>query len=454
MTDQSKIPPQAIDFEEALLGELIMEPRLMDQVASILSPEDFYKEPHQKIYTAIYELWQHSRQIDILTVTDELRKKNILDHVGGPYYITKLTSTIGLVTIQSATSHAMTIKDRAVKRQFIQFGSELQSMAYNEGSDIEDLLNSSNSGMNGITDTIYKVQPKATLKDFIEQSLDAYYVRKQNKGESVGIRTPILKLTKITGGWLPGLIIVAGRPSMGKTALAVQCAVTAAEQGKFIDFYTIEMTGVQLTQRVMACKANIDSERYRNGQLTDQEEQELEASVDLLTSLNINIDDASGISADYIKAKSSANYRRKRCDMIVVDYLQLMAYDNKLNRNEGVGTITRRLKALSKELNIPIILLSQLSRGTEAKGGSRIPGLSHLRDSGEIEQDADIVIFPFRPNYYDDNEPFGLMQIIIAKHRDGRTGMVEARHNESISRIYDPEPEEYENYQHNETVPF
>ena len=434
----SKLPPQAIDVEERLLGELIEFPDSIDDVIALLSADDFYKESHQIVFKSIYDLWSEGKKIDLMVVTARLKKEGKLDEVGGTYGVTLLTS--GIDHAVAVKQHALEIKDASVKRQFIVYAAEVGNTAFDNASDIDTLLNISNTGLDKITDGIFKAGDTVSFKSIIDSTVKDYYDRKEKakKGEFSGIRTPLYELNKITGGWQPGdLVVLASRPSMGKTAFAVQCAVTAARLDSTVDLYTLEMTSQQLTQRMFGCMADLNIEKLRNGTLTEAEEELMEQSINKMLALKINLDDKSGITAAYIKAKSSANHRKRKCDMIIVDYLQLMSYDKKLNSNEGFGSISRSLKGLAKDLNVPVILVSQLNRALEQRGNRR-PTMSDLRSSGEIEQDADMIIFPYREFYYSGQDADkGKIEFIVAKNRNGRIGTIDAFHNDTITQFYD-----------------
>ena len=438
--DITKTPPQAIEIEARLLGELLSFPDAMDTVEPILTAHDFYTDNHRQVFFAIRELWSNGKNIDIIAVTEQLRKMQQLDNVGGAFGVTKLTSAV--ITDKHIADHAYFIKERSVKRELIRYGTELERSSYDESKDLADIMDQAQSGLNKITDQVHGNSEK-TFPEILNATINQYFESKQKAGknEFTGIKTPVLKLTKLTGGWQPGdLIIIAGRPSMGKTALAIQTAVTAANYGSAVDVYTIEMQDIPIARRIICCATGIDPEQLRNGQLSEKDEKMMEKAVNDLMKYKINIDDKSGITAEYVRAKSSANHRRGKCDMIIIDYLQLMNFDHKMNKNDGYGSITRKMKELAKELNVPVIVLAQLNREVERRSERR-PGLADLRDSGEIEQDADIVLFPFRPHYYSDDEDPTLIELNVVKHRNGRTASINARHNESITQIFDDAPE-------------
>jgi replicative DNA helicase len=436
----AKIPPQAIEIEAQLLGELISYPHTMDEVVPILDMGDFYDDSHQKIYAQLHGLWSAGEKIDLLILTEQLKKTKELEAVGGVQRITRLTREA--LTAAMVKTRAYIIKEKAIRRAFIPFISSIGQQVYDPGTETDVLIDTAIDGLNKITDFVHRGSTCGDFPSQVDSVLKNYYERKEaaKKGQISGIRTPLNALTKITGGWQPGdLIIVAARPSMGKTAFVLQCGMTAARLGSAVDFYSLEMTSEQLIHRVLSGMTGVDTQGMRSGTLADQDELEVERSITDLLAHKLNIDDKSIISAEYVKAKSSANRRKGKCDMIIVDYLQLMDYDRKLSRNEGIGSVSRKLKGVAKDLGVPVMLCCQLNRAAETNG-SRKPQLSHLRDSGEIEQDADMVIFPYREYYYSAEEADkGIMEIRIEKHRNGITGKVEARHNEYLTQIYDPE---------------
>ena len=430
-----KVPPQAVEIEAELLGEVIMFPEAMDVIVPVINADDFYKESHKKIYKAVWDLWNKSEKIDMLIVGDHLRKHGELDSIGGAHYIRQITE--GVYHAGNIKSHAYIVKDRAVKRVFIELGSQLMADAYDDGSDIEDILSFIGDKIQGIIEGVYG-GTEVSWREWLNRAVEDYYERKTKaqKNELTGIRTPLHKLTMMTGGWQGGdLIIIAGRPSMGKTSVAVQVMHMAAMQGEDIDCYTLEMTGLQMTHRVMSCDMEISTEDIRNGKLSEEQEKKMEERINELIKLKFTIDDRPGIGVDYIKAKSSARRRQGKCRMIVIDYLNLMEHGME-NDDAGFGMITRKLKGLAKELGVPVILLCQLNRKTEGRKDKR-PSLGDLRDSGRIEQDADIVIFLYRAGYYSGDKNDKTIEFIVAKHRNGKVGGVKSTHNETMSRVYD-----------------
>ncbi len=436
MKDPGKIPPQAIDVEEILIGELIQFPDHIDDVADILSVEDFYNSNHKLIYDQIQSLWIMDKKIDLVIVTNKLKESGKLENVGGSWKITKMLEKA--IHPQMIKDHALIIKEKSIQRKFIKYGITISKLAYQ--NDVDQLVNESSDQLSVITDSIYQVKEADSFQLILNDTVDQYYKQKEKakKGSVTGAHTPLFDLNKITGGWQPGdLIVLAGRPSMGKTAFAVQCGVAAARMESAIQIFTLEMSDRQFTQRLLACIDDVSIENLRTGTLDPAQEKQLERAVNKLQDLPINIDDKPGITAEYIKARSSAAKRKGKCDLIIVDYLQLMAYDQKLNANDGLGSITRKLKGLAKDLDVPVILLSQLSRKCEERGNKR-PVMADVRSSGEIEQDADMIIFLYRHHYYSgQDEDQGNLELIIAKNRNGRTGTIDASHNETITKIFD-----------------
>ena len=292
MNDYGKIPPQEDEIEQLLLGELIQFPSVIDDIVTIISVEDFYKNSHQIIFHEIFYLWGEGKKIDLQILTARLKKTSQLEDVGGAVYVTNLLKNV--IHSASATQHAYIVKEASVKRQFISMRSAVNEFAYSNESDIDELLTLSNQELDKITDSIFKAGDTLSFKSIVDGTINDYYERKKKaaKGDFTGIRTPIYDLNKITGGWQPGdLIIIAGRPSMGKTAFAVQCAVTATRLGSAVDIYTLEMTSRQFTQRIMSCTEDINIERFRTGMLSSEEEGLMERSVNKMLKLGINLDD-------------------------------------------------------------------------------------------------------------------------------------------------------------------
>ncbi len=446
----SKLPPQALELEEAVLGALMLENQAYHKVAPLLHAEMFYKNEHQTLYSLIDEMHSLNKTVDIATVTQKAKEKNVLDQVGGPLFITKLTSHIA--SAAHIEHHARIIYEKYVIRQIIARSSTLINLAFEDNFDelemaytmtteaIDDLL-TGNSGMSHIRDIL-----KRTTKTIEQRQIKA-----QNN-EMPGITTGLVDLDRSTNGWQPGeLIVIAGRPGMGKTAFALHHAKAAAKSGKTVCFFSLEMTDVSLSERLILSNGGVEQSHLKSGRMEEADWTAFNRSASELERMNIWIDDSSAISVKYISSVARNKHRRGECDMVVIDYLQLMkavstgGYNNK-NREREVAEMTNDLKALSKKLDIPVILLAQLSREVERRQ-DKSPILADLRESGAIEQDADIVIFPWRPEYYDpngtDEDGNSVKNIVLLekrKHREGSPGTIICKKSDDFSRIFDLAP--------------
>lgn len=442
-----KLPPQALEVEEAVLGALMIERDAIYNVTPIIQTEEFfYREEHQKIFNIVRTLADENKNIDLLTVTQRLRDENILDEVGGPGYITKLTSRVA--SAANIIQHSRVIADKFVQREMIRRFSELISEAYKDDPDnLEILYNhhtqaidallAGNSGMMHIREILVKTT----------QDLEERQVLAQN-GETPGIPTGLADLNRLNNGWQPGdLVVVAARPSMGKTALAINLfAKRAAEKNKNVCIFSLEMENLKLSKRLVLSYGGIVRDNFERGNMTDGDWQAYNQAIRELEHLPIYIDDTPGTTVRYIDAVVRNKVRKGECDLVIIDYLQLVEspehYGSK-NREREVAEISRGLKKTAKASGVPVILLAQLNRGVENRE-DKTPRLADLRESGAIEQDADIVIFPWRPCYYDPgvedeqgNSLKNTMFIETAKYRDGRIGTILCRHNEDMTQFYD-----------------
>ena len=438
-----KIPPQALDLEEVVLGSMLLEKTAIDKIVSILKPEAFYKEAHQIIFNAIIELDRKNEPADILTVTEHLRETGNLEKSGGPYEITKLTDRVASTC--NIEFHARIILQKFLQREIIRISTELINDAYNDESDPLDLVERFGKEYDTLNTTAQSGAEMVHISDAIHETVAELINREKyaKQGNVAGISTPLKEMNRILGGWMKSdLVIIAARPSMGKTAFMLQIAKTAAINKIPVAIFSMEMSRISLTNRLLLSENGINDENYRSGFMTLSDWASLNQSSMMLENLPIYIDDRPGLSMQQIKAKATQMKRAGKCSMVLIDYLQLssMKSENKnYNREQEVSESSRVAKGMAKILNVPVILLSQLSRETEKRGGDHRPLLSDLRESGSIEQDADIVIFPHRPAYYDkqNEELKGVIDFIIAKHRNGPTGTISARHNENITRIFD-----------------
>ncbi|RLD68086.1 MAG: replicative DNA helicase [Bacteroidetes bacterium] len=448
-SELGKIPPQALELEEAVLGAIMLEKNAALEILDLLIPESFYMEAHQKIFRAISDLSVEYKPVDMLTVTEELRKKNELDEVGGAYYVSKLTSNIGSAV--HLEFHARIIAQKYIQRELIRVASDIQKQAYDDGIDILDLLNYSESSIFQLAEGNIKsetVKISQVLNTAIERIEEASKREDNLSGEPSGFTS----LDRITSGWQPSdLVIIAARPSMGKTALVLSMARNMAVNHKIpIVIFSLEMSVLQLVNRLIAAETELPSEKLRSGRLEEFEWQQLEMKIKNLNDAPIYIDDTPAITLFELRAKCRRLKTQNDIKMIIIDYLQLMSGtpETKGNREQEVSTISRGLKAIAKELDVPIIALSQLNRSVEMRSGDKRPQLSDLRESGAIEQDADLVIFIHRPEKYgitedgEGNSTKGLAELIIAKHRNGAIADVQLKFREELAKFEEFEASE------------
>ncbi len=443
-----KLPPQAIELEEAVLGALMLEKNAYPVVGDILKPECFYKEAHQKIFEAIVDLFTKENPVDMLTVTDQLLRKGYLDEVGGPVYISQLTAKVA--SAAHIEYHARIISQKFIQRELIRVSSEIQNQAYDDSMDVEELLNSAESGIYKIAQTGSKnetTQINAVIGEALHNMEEA---SKQKEGLS-GLASGFTGIDKMTSGWQKSdLVIMAARPAMGKTAFIISMTRNIALDYKEpIAIFSLEMSNVQLVNRLISSECEIEGEKIKNGRLAPAEWSHLHKKIKNLQDAPIFLDDTPGLSIFELRAKCRRLKKKHDIKAVFIDYLQLMNASgmNPGSRQEEVSMISRSLKGLAKELSIPIIALSQLNRGVEGRTGyeGKRPQLSDLRESGAIEQDADMVIFIHRPEYYgitqdpDGNDLMGIAEIIIAKHRNGATGNVPLRFRKELAKFVDPE---------------
>ncbi|HXH99529.1 MAG TPA: replicative DNA helicase [Sphingobacteriaceae bacterium] len=431
-----KLPPQAVDLEEAVLGALMLEKDALSAVIDILKPEVFYKETHQKIFQSIHNLFQKSSPVDILTVTAQLRQQGDLEMIGGAYYITELTNRVA--SAANIEYHARIISQKFIQRELIRISTEIINNAYEDTTDIFDLLDHAEKNLFDIAQNNLR-RDSRKMDDIIRESLDTLEKMKDRVDGLTGVPSGFTGLDRITSGWQPSdLVIIAARPAMGKTAFVLSCARNAAVQfNKPVVVFSLEMSSVQLVNRLISGETEIEQEKIRKGNLAEWEWQQLHSKIGKLTEAPLFIDDTPALNIFEFRAKCRRLKAQYDIQMIIVDYLQLMhgKGDGKGgNREQEIGSISRALKSVAKELNVPVIALSQLSRAVENRpGGSKKPMLSDLRESGSIEQDADMVLFLYRPEYYglvEDEEgrsTVGIGEVIIAKHRNGETGTVPLR---------------------------
>ena len=426
--EKGKIPPQAVDLEEVVLGAMMIDKKGVDEIIDILHSEVFYKTAHKYIYEAIYKLFENTEAIDLLTVSNQLRKDGNLDKVGGEYYLIQLTQKVS--SSAHIEFHARIILQKYIQRSLIKISNEIIEESYDESTDVFDLLDTAESKLYEVTQGNIK-RSSETAHSLVIQAKNRIQEISNKEGLS-GVPSGFDKLDKLTSGWQPSdLIIIAARPGMGKTALTLSMARNIAVGHNIpVAFFSLEMSAVQLITRLISSETGLSSEKLRTGNLETHEWEQLNVKVKDLEKAPLFIDDTPSLSIFDLRAKARRLSSQHGIKMVVVDYLQLMTAGSSVkggNREQEISTISRNLKALAKELNIPVIALSQLSRAVETRGGSKRPLLSDLRESGAIEQDADIVSFIYRPEYYkidewDDEErspTAGQGEFIVAKHRNG-----------------------------------
>jgi replicative DNA helicase len=444
--DLGKIPPQALDLEEAVLGAIMLEKEAVISILDILKPDSFYKEAHQKIFKAIVDLSSRQEPVDILTVTEELRKLTWLEEIGGPYYITQLTSKVA--SAAHVEFHAHIIAQKYIQRELIKVSTDIQQKAFDDSMDVDDLLDYAESEMFKVAEGSIKkeMQPVNVL---IKEALHLIQEAGKREDGMSGVPSGFTKLDRITSGWQRSdLVIVAARPSMGKTAFVLSMTRNmAVEHKKSVAIFSLEMASVQLVNRLICAETELSSERLRNGKLESFEWEQLERRIKNLVDAPIYIDDTPAISVFELRAKCRRLKQQHNVDIIIIDYLQLMTcnIDSKGSREQEVSFISRNLKVIAKELNVPILALSQLNRSVEVRSGTKRPQLSDLRESGAIEQDADIVLFIHRPEKYgfledeEGNSLRGIAEIIIAKHRNGALDDVRLRFRDELAKFMDLE---------------
>lgn len=427
--EKGKLPPQVVDLEEAVLGAMMIDKKGVDEVIDILQPDAFYKEAHKYIFEAIVQLFTDTQPIDLLTVSAQLRKNAKLELAGGDFYLIQLTQKIA--SSAHIEFHSRIILQKYIQRSLIRISSDIIEESYDETTDVFDLLDKAESKLYEVTQGNIK-RSSETAQSLVLQAKKRIEEIAKQEGLS-GIATGFEKLDKITSGWQPSdLIIIAARPGMGKTAFVLSMARNIAiDFGKPVALFSLEMSSVQLITRLISSETGLSSEKLRTGKLEKHEWEQLSIKVKNLEKAPLFIDDSPSLSIFDLRAKARRLASQHGIKLIIVDYLQLMTAGGNGkgggNREQEISTISRNLKALAKELSIPVIALSQLSRAVETRGSSKRPLLSDLRESGAIEQDADIVSFIYRPEYYkidewDDEEQSptaGQAEFIIAKHRNG-----------------------------------
>ena len=446
-----KLPPQAIDVEEAVLGALMLERDAYVTVADIIDTPSFYKEEHQKIFDAIKYLSTHEKPVDLLMVTQQLKDLSQLDAVGGPLYITQLTSRVA--SAAHIEFHARIIAQKYIQRELIRVSSEIQTKSYDDNMDVDDLIDFSETALFQVAEGNIKKETMPIKPLLKEAAILIEQASKREDGLS-GVPSGFTVLDRVTSGWQKtDLIIIAARPAMGKTAFVLSMARNmAVEHKRPVAVFSLEMSSVQLVNRLIAAETELGSEKIKNGRLMDWEWEHFNRKLNILEEAPMFIDDTPALSIFEFRAKCRRLKMQHDIGVVIVDYLQLMTAGDvgRGSREQEVSMISRSLKAIAKELDIPILALSQLNRSVESREGKR-PQLSDLRESGAIEQDADLVLFIHRPEYYgitedeNGNSLIGVAEIIVAKHRNGSVGDVQLAFKKQLVKFCDLEtviPEE------------
>ncbi len=425
------IPPQAIEIEQAVLGSMMTDSNAINRALEVLKEHSFYRTAHKKIFSAILALYEKSDAVDMITVGEELKKRNDLEDIGGEYYLSECISSV--TATANIAYHSKLVYEKHILRELIKISNMISEEAYEANDDAMNILDRAEQKIYDISESRLQ-RGFQILKPILKETFDILETYSARQGETIGIPTGFTKLDEMTGGFQNGdLIIIAGRPSMGKTALALNAARNAAvEKNAGVGFFSLEMASYQLTMRLLCSEARLDAHRVRTGRLKPEEWQKLSLNVGKLSDAPMFIDDNAGLNLIEMRAKARRLKKEHDIGIIYIDYLQLMQGHERTNsRQEEISIISRGLKAMAKELNVPVVVLSQLSRAVEQRGGDKRPMLSDLRESGAIEQDADVVLFIYRPEYYgipndeEGNSYEGVGQVIIGKQRNGPVGTVD-----------------------------
>jgi replicative DNA helicase len=432
-----KLPPQALDVEEVLLGSMLLDKDAVSAVIESLLPEHFYKEGHQMVYTAMVSLFNTGNPVDIITVVDQLRKDGNLEKAGGAFAVSELSNRVS--SGANASYYAKVVIEKFLQRELIRLAGEIQRDAYEDSNDVLDLLDTAESKIFNLVERNIR-KGSVGMTGLLKKAIEQIQKTRENEGGISGIPTGFVKLDQMTAGFQRGTLnIIAARPAMGKTAFVLSLARNVAvDFKKPVAVFSLEMGAVELVNRLISGEAEIPGDKLKKGTLEEYEWKQLNARIGKLAEAPIYIDDTPSLNMFQLRAAARRLRSQHQIEMIIIDYLQLMSGgsptgDSKGNREQEIASISRGLKGLAKELDIPVLALSQLSRNVESRGGDKRPMLSDLRESGSIEQDADIVMFIYRPEYYgitegtDGSDLRGVGKILIEKHRNGATGDVDLR---------------------------
>ena len=437
----AKIQPQAKELEEVVLGAMMVEKSAVNAVIDVLQPESFYVEAYGEVFRAIQTLFNNSEPIDLLTVTEQLRKEGKLDMLGGSHRVASLTSRVA--SSANVEFHARIIAQKHIQRELIRVSNAIIEKAYDETSDVFDLLDEAESKLFEVAEGNIR-KSYESMSTVMRQALDDIEAARNNEDGVSGVPSGFHDLDKITGGWQRSdMIVLAARPGMGKTAFVLSMARNMAVDHDIpVAVFSLEMSAVQLVQRLISSETEINSDKFRKGNLEEHEYQQLHSRCGKLSKAPLFIDDTPGLNIFELRAKCRRLKAQHGVDMVIIDYLQLMsAGSDKGNREQEISSISRSIKGIAKELDVPIIALSQLSRNVETRGGDKRPLLSDLRESGAIEQDADIVAFIYRAEYYgitehpDGIDTAGLGELILAKHRHGALDTIKMKFVKNLAKF-------------------
>jgi len=434
-----RLPPQNIDAEQAVLGAMLIKKEAIAEVSQLLLPEDFYRDAHKIIYDAMLTLFNRNEPADIVTVTNYLDKENKLDKVGGITFVTALANIVP--TAANVLYHANIVREKADLRHLINTATDIAGMAYEASDDVADVIDKSEKMIMEVANR-QNVSAFTPMKDIVIETFDKINILYESKGGLTGIPCGFKDLDALTSGLQASdLILVAARPSMGKTAFTLNIAANVALKAKkTVAFFSLEMSKQQLVQRMLCSEGAIDSQKLKNGDLNEEDWDKLVRTADKVSAAPLYIDDTAGITVMELRSKARRLKAEHGLDLIIIDYLQLMQGRSKGgsdNRQQEISEISRSLKAVARELNVPVIALSQLSRSVESRQIKR-PMLSDLRESGSLEQDADIVMFLYREDYYDpETTNKNITEVIVAKHRNGPVDTVKMFFKKEFTRFND-----------------
>jgi replicative DNA helicase len=438
------VPPQALDAEMAVLGSMLIDNECIGKVVEILSSFSFYRTAHQKIFSAATLLFEKNDPVDLITLSEELKRQNLLEELGGTYYLTTLTETIA--SSANVEHHARIVQEKYLLRKLIEEAAGIAKDCYDAQEDVFHIIDRSEQRIFGLSEKRLR-RTFQHISPIMHEAFETIEKFHERKGTVTGIPTGYEKLDELTSGFQDGeLIIVAGRPSMGKTAFSLNVARNmAVDEKKPVGIFSLEMSKRQLALRLLCAEARVDAHGVRTGRLADEEWQKLSMCVGVLTEAPIFIDDTPGMGVLELRAKARRLKKEKDVGLIIIDYMQLMEGPQRAeSRQHEISMISRSLKGLAKELDIPVVALSQLSRAVEARGGEKRPMLSDLRESGAIEQDADVVLFIYRPEFYgikrsDQGDSMeGKAEVIIGKQRNGPVGTVHLNFVKRWARFENP----------------